>query len=168
MKLLNIIPAVFFSLLVSSCTGSESKTSNVNNENEKGTEEAKPVHLTKETFKTKVMDYENNQEWTFEGERPAVIDFYADWCAPCRKIAPIMEELAVEYQGEVDIYKIDTEKQRELASVFGIKSIPSVLFIPMEGKPQMTRGALPKKSFTSIIDEFLLQKGGNQGEKENK
>lgn len=158
MKLLHIVPAILFSLLVTNCSGSEGKASEGENTEETKTE-AKPVHLTKETFKEKVMDYENNKEWIFEGERPAVIDFYADWCAPCRKIAPIMEELAVEYEGEVDIYKIDTEQQRELAQVFGIKSIPSVLFIPMEGKPQMTRGALPKNKFVSIVDQFLLKKG---------
>ncbi len=166
MKLLHIVPAILFSLLVTNCSGSEGKTEG-NGNNEKTTAKAKPVHLTKATFKEKVMDYENNKEWTFEGERPAVIDFYADWCAPCRKIAPIMEELAVEYDGEVDIYKIDTEKQRELAQIFGIKSIPSVLFVPMEGKPQMTRGALPKKTFVSIIDQFLLKKG-EQETSENK
>ncbi len=166
MKLLHIVPAILFSLLVTNCSGSEGNTEGGGN-NEKTTTEAKPVHLTKDTFKEKVMDYENNKDWVFEGERPAVIDFYADWCAPCRKIAPIMEELAVEYEGEVDIYKIDTEKQRELAQIFGIKSIPSVLFVPMDGKPQMTRGALPKKTFVSIIDQFLLKKG-EQETSENK
>ena len=91
-------------------------------------------------------------------DKPAVIDFYADWCRPCRMIAPIMEELAAEYEGEVHIYKIDTEAQRELASVFGITSLPTVLFVPAEGRPSAQKGALPKESYKKIIDEFLLNK----------
>jgi thioredoxin len=118
----------------------------------------KPEHLTAQTFKAKVMDYEKNpQQWVFEGDKPAIIDFYADWCRPCRMIAPIMEELAAEYKGKIDIYKVDTEAQRELASVFGIQSLPTVLFIPMQGKPSMQKGALPKESYKQIIDEFLLK-----------
>jgi thioredoxin 1 len=113
-------------------------------------------HLTKQTFLTKVFDYENKQEWEFAGERPCIIDFYADWCAPCRMVAPVLEELAKEYDGKVDIYKIDTEAEQELASVFGIRSIPSILFVPMNDKPQMAQGALPKESFVQAINEILL------------
>jgi|AntRauTorcE11898_2_1112593.scaffolds.fasta_scaffold02670_3 thioredoxin len=155
MKLLHILPAILFSLSVLSCSGNDNNAAG-GGDDKSSSGEAKPVHLTKETFKKKVMDYENNKEWNYLGERPAVIDFYADWCAPCKKVAPIMEDLAKDYEGEVDIYKIDTEDQKELAAIFGIKSIPSVLFIPMEGKPQMTRGALPKDNFVSIVEEFLL------------
>lgn len=113
-------------------------------------------HLTKQTFLTKVFDYENKQEWEFAGERPCIIDFYADWCAPCRMVAPVLEELAKEYEGKIDIYKIDTEAEQELASVFGIRSIPSILFVPMGEKPQMAAGALPKESFVQAINEILL------------
>ena len=113
-------------------------------------------HLTKETFLTKVFDYENKQEWDFAGERPAIIDFYADWCAPCRMVAPILEELAKEYEGKIDIYKIDTEAEQELAAVFGIRSIPSILFVPMNDRPQMAAGALRKESFVQAINEILL------------
>lgn len=113
-------------------------------------------HLTKDTFLKKVFDYENKQEWDFAGERPCIIDFYADWCAPCRMVAPILEELAAEYEGKIDIYKIDTEAEQELAGVFGIRSIPSILFVPMNDKPQMAAGALPKESFVQAIDEILL------------
>lgn len=113
-------------------------------------------HLTKATFLTKVFDYENKQEWEFSGERPCIIDFYADWCAPCRMVAPILEELATEYAGKIDIYKIDTEAEQELASVFGIRSIPSILFVPMNDRPQMAAGALPKESFVQAINEILL------------
>ena len=113
-------------------------------------------HLTKATFLSKVFDYENKQEWEFLGERPCIIDFYADWCAPCRMVAPILEELAKEYEGKIDIYKIDTEAEQELAAVFGIRSIPSILFVPMNDRPQMAAGALPKESFIQAINEILL------------
>ena len=116
-----------------------------------------PENLTEETFKKKIFDYEKNKEkWVFEGELPCVIDFYADWCKPYKLVAPIMEELAIEYEGKVNIYKVNTEKQKELASLFQIRSIPTVLFCPMKGKPQMTQGALPKETFKQVIDEFLL------------
>ncbi len=111
--------------------------------------------LTKETFLSKVFDYENKKEWEFQGDKPCIIDFYADWCGPCKMIAPIMDELSKEYDGKVDIYKIDTEKEQELASVFGIRSIPSVLFVPLNDKPQMSVGALPKEGFEQAIKEVL-------------
>jgi len=123
----------------------------------------KPEHLTVETFKQKVFDYEKNaDEWVFEGDKPCIVDFYADWCKPCKLIAPIMEELANEYKGQINIYKVNTEQQRELSRVFGVRSIPTVLFIPMKGKPQMSQGALPKETFKQAIDEFLLGKKKDQ------
>jgi thioredoxin 1 len=111
--------------------------------------------LTKETFLNKVFDYENNTEWKFAGDIPCVIDFYADWCGPCRMIAPIMEELSKEFDGKVNIYKINTEEQQELAQVFGIQSIPSVLFVPMNEQPRMAVGAMPKEGYIQAIDEVL-------------
>ncbi len=114
-------------------------------------------HLTKETFLQKIFDYENKEEWDYQGELPAIIDFYADWCQPCKIIAPILEELAQEYKGRIIIYKVDTEEEQELAAVFGIRSIPSLLFIPLNDKPQMAVGALPKDSFVEIIDDILLK-----------
>ncbi|WP_462316999.1 thioredoxin [Marinilabilia sp.] len=111
--------------------------------------------LTKETFKEKVFDFENNKEWKFEGDKPCLIDFYADWCQPCKMVAPILDELSDEYDGKVDIYKIDTEDQRELAGMFGIQSIPSLLFVPTEGQPQMAQGALPKDTFERAIKDVL-------------
>jgi thioredoxin len=113
-------------------------------------------HLTKETFIEKVFNYETNKEWNFNGELPALIDFYADWCGPCKMVAPILEELAEEYDGKINIFKIDTEAEQELASVFGIRSIPSLLFIPKEGAPQMAQGALPKPALKEAIDNVLL------------
>ena len=112
--------------------------------------------LTKQDFLDKIFDYEQNSEWKFQGELPAVIDFYADWCGPCKMIAPVIEDLSKEYEGKVDFYKIDTEAEQELAMAFGIQSIPSLLFIPKEGRPQMAAGALPKASLKEIIDRELL------------
>jgi thioredoxin 1 len=102
--------------------------------------------LTKETFKEKVFDFEKNKEWKFEGDVPCMIDFYADWCQPCKMVAPILEELEQEYDGKINVFKVDTEAQQELAGMFGIKSIPSLLFVPKEGDPQMAQGALPKET----------------------
>lgn len=122
----------------------------------KGDETMKAINLTKEDFLTKVMDYKNNPtEWKYLGDKPAVIDFYASWCGPCKMMAPIMDELAKEYEGKVYIYKIDTEVEEELAQIFGIRSIPSLLFIPMDGKPMMSQGALPKAELKKIINENL-------------
>jgi thioredoxin 1 len=112
-------------------------------------------NLTKETFKAKVFDYENNKEWKFEGDKPCIIDFYADWCAPCRMVAPVLDELSKEYAGKIDIYKIDTEAERELSSIFGIRSIPSILFVPLNEQPQMAAGALPKSAFEKAIEDVL-------------
>ncbi|WP_319559542.1 thioredoxin [Marispirochaeta sp.] len=114
-----------------------------------------PVQLTKETFLEKVFNYEENKEWKFEGDKPAIIDFYADWCGPCKMVAPIMEELAQEYDGKIDVYKINTDEQQELAGAFGIQSIPSILFIPLDEQPQMAAGALPKETFQKVISDVL-------------
>lgn len=114
-------------------------------------------HLTKETFISKVFDYEKNKDWKFAGDLPCLIDFYADWCGPCKMVAPILEELAVEYKGKINIYKVDTEEQQELAGVFGIRSIPSILFCPADGAPQMAMGALPKDTFKKAIEDILLK-----------
>ena len=127
----------------------------------------KPVYLTKQDFLEKVMNYEKNQsDWVYEGDMPALIDFYADWCGPCRKAAPILEELAKEYEGRIHIYKVDTQKEQELASVFGIQSIPAFLFIPQKGRPTMSNGIAQtdeetKAMFKKMIDEILLGEGAS-------
>ncbi|MER3524908.1 MAG: thioredoxin [Ignavibacteria bacterium] len=113
-------------------------------------------HLTKETFLTKIFDYENNREWKYQGELPAIIDFYADWCAPCGMLAPILEDISKEYAGKINVYKVDTDREQELAAVFGIRSIPSILFIPKTGKPQMAMGAMPKEAFIEAINTVLM------------
>ena len=112
-------------------------------------------HLTAQSFKDKVFDYEKSQEWEYKGELPGIIDFYADWCGPCKMVAPIIEQLSDEYKGKLNVWKVDTEAEPELAGAFGIQSIPSILFIPVEGKPQMAAGALPKATFEKIITEEL-------------
>ena len=112
-------------------------------------------HLTKETFLSKVFNYEKNKEWKFEGDKPCVIDFYADWCGPCKMVAPVLSELAGEYAGKVNIYKVNTDQEPEISGAFGIQSIPSILFIPVGEKPQMAAGALPKQTFKNIIKDVL-------------
>ena len=112
-------------------------------------------NLTKETFLEKVFNFEENQEWKFEGKRPVLIDFYADWCGPCKALAPVLEQLSDEYEGKIDIYKIDTEAEQELAAAFAIRSIPTMLFCPAEGEPQMANGALPKAEIERIITDVL-------------
>src|SRR4030042_6763732 len=112
-------------------------------------------HLTKETFRTKVFDFEKNKEWKFEGSRPCLIDFYANWCGPCKIVAPILEDLSKDYKDKVDIFKVNTEEERELSSMFGIQSIPSLLFVPLTGQPRMAMGALPKDTFEKVFKDVL-------------
>jgi thioredoxin len=112
-------------------------------------------HLTKETFLNRIFNYEKNKEWKFEGEKPCIIDFYADWCGPCKVVSPVLEELAKDFDGKINVFKVDTEEEQELASVFGIRSIPSFLFVPAEGQPQMAMGALPKETFVKAFRDVL-------------
>ena len=116
---------------------------------------AKVELLTEESFKTKVFNFDASKDWKFEGELPCLIDFYADWCQPCKTVAPILEELQDEYKGKINIYKIDTEAEKNLAGMFGVQSIPSLLFVPKDGQPQMAAGALPKETFKKAISDVL-------------
>ena len=128
-------------------------------ENNKKTTKMKSIAMTKADFLKKVADYEkNSQEWKYLGDKPALIDFYASWCGPCKALAPVLEELAAEYGDQIYIYKINTEEEQELAAAFGIRSIPTLLFIPLEGKPQMAQGAMPKDSLKEAIDKVMLGK----------
>ena len=115
-------------------------------------------YLTTADFKAKVFDYTTQQQWQYKGDKPCIIDFYTTWCGPCKRLAPIMEELAKEYAGKIIIYKADTEKERELAAAFGIRSIPTLLFCPMNGSPQVAQGALPKETLQGAIEDVLLTK----------
>ena len=117
------------------------------------------VQITKADFLTKIFNYEKNpNQWVYEGDKPCIVDFYADWCGPCRMISPVLEELAAQYKDEIIVYKINVDKEKELAGVFGVQSIPTILFIPKEGKPMLAQGALPKEEFVKQIDNFLLKK----------
>jgi thioredoxin 1 len=112
-------------------------------------------HLTGDSFREKIFDYEAGGQWEYRGDLPCIVDFYADWCGPCKMLSPVLEELSKEYEGRVHIYKVNTENDQELAGAFGITSIPSILFVPREGKPQMATGALPKEVLKNAISEVL-------------
>ena len=116
------------------------------------------VYITTEQFRTRVFDYKTEKDWKYKGTKPCVIDFYTTWCGPCKRLAPIMEELSQKYCDKVVFYKADTERERELAYIFNISSIPQVLYIPVEGKPMILKGLYPKEDIIKIIDEFLLEK----------
>ncbi|HRS68317.1 MAG TPA: thioredoxin [Paludibacteraceae bacterium] len=148
---------VAVALTTFSCNGQAKKTEQETTNKQQKT--MGTIHLTKEEFLKKVVNYEANPtEWKYLGDKPAIIDFYASWCGPCKMIAPILEELAAEYDGQIYIYKVDTEAEQELAAVFNIRSIPSILFVPMEGQPQMAQGAMPKASLKEAIESVLLVK----------
>ena len=147
-------------LLSANCTSAQSDDKKKSEKAEKSEEVKKDeiITLNKEDFLKKVFNYEKNTEkWVYEGDLPCIIDFYADWCPPCKKVEPILKELAKEYKGKVIFYKINTDKEKELASAFGIRSIPTYLFISTKGEPQSAMGALPRESFVKVINEFLLK-----------
>lgn len=112
--------------------------------------------LNKETFKTQVFNWEENKEWKFAGDKPTIVDFYADWCGPCKMLAPIFEELSKEYEGEINFYKVDTEAEQEISAMFGIRSIPTIMFMQPDGKePQVINGALPKPQMKEVIEQVF-------------
>lgn len=129
------------------------------NQNMQSNKNMKTIHLTKSEFLEKVVNYEKQpDQWNYLGDKPALIDFYADWCGPCKRLSPELERLAQEYDGQIYIYKIDTEQEQELAAVFGIRTIPTLIFVPMKGEPQVAHGALPREDLKKAIDEILLAK----------
>ncbi|MBE6263765.1 MAG: thioredoxin [Prevotella sp.] len=143
---------------VSCSTRKDSKKEISKSKIEKETKKMEVKDLTLEEFKNSIMDYEANpKEWKYKGERPAIIDFYAVWCGPCKATAPILDSLATEYDGIVDFYKVDVDKQEELAAMFGIRSIPSLLFIPKDGQPQMQVGAMGRADLENAIKTILLK-----------
>jgi thioredoxin len=161
-----LLVAVAFSFTMVAC-GNQGKNNNTNTtetnsnkieNNMTTTTTKKTINLTRAEFLTKVANFEETPDkWVYLGDKPAIIDFYADWCGPCKMIAPILEELAAEYEGQIYIYKVDTEAEQQLAGEFGIRSIPSILFVPMGEDPQMAQGALPKDAFKQAIEEVLLK-----------
>jgi len=162
-KLGIFVLVILLNLGLSACDSSAAGKSSTSEDTEKALDatdaksEGTVVYLNEESFRNLVWNYNTNpQDWVYEGELPAVIDFYADWCGPCKRVAPIMDKLAKDYNGKVIIYKVDTDANRELSSVFGIRSIPSVLFIPKNGKPAMQPGAMQEEQYKQIIEEFVL------------
>lgn len=139
-----------------SCKGQAKNSESVENTTE--TQANAPIHLTKAEFLKKIYNYEESpNDWKYLGDKPAIIDFYADWCGPCKIVAPILAELANEYAGKITVYKIDVDKETDLARDFGIQGIPALLFIPMNEKPQMSQGAMSKKQLKEMIDKVLLK-----------
>lgn len=166
MKIRLFLAAILAVALTVSCSNNSAKDSEATDANNTTEQEiksnnnkmAKTINLTRDEFLAKVANIEANpQEWKYLGDKPCLIDFYADWCGPCKMVAPILEELAGEYADDLYIYKVDTEAEQQLAAEFGIRSIPSLLFVPMEGQPQMAQGALPKDALKEAIGEVLLK-----------
>lgn len=153
-----IFAGILLAFTLTACAGNNKENKTETNNPSKETVMT-PIHLTKAEFLTKVANYETNPtEWKYLGDKPCIIDFYANWCGPCKMIAPILEDLAKEYAGQIYIYKVNTEEEQELAAAFGIRSIPTLLFCPMGENPQMAQGALPKETFKQAINEVLLKK----------
>ncbi len=151
------LAVLIVSIPLSGCMGQSSTKKDLKNEaNKENT--MKTIQLTKAEFLTKIMNYEENpKEWKYLGDKPAIIDFYATWCGPCKSLSPTLEVLAEEYDGKIYIYKVDIDKERELTSAFGVQSVPTLVFVPMIGEPQMAQGALPKAELKKVIDGTLLK-----------
>lgn len=162
MRIINLFIIFSLGFLPLSCSGQASDKGKMKIETEdivKPEPERSVLHMNNDLFKTKVWDYQtNSQEWIYKGDLPCIIDFYADWCGPCRRIAPLMAELATEYAGKIVIYKVNVDKENELSSFFGIQSLPSVMFCPKKGQPAIQPGALSKEQYKQIIEEFLFKK----------
>ncbi|MCL2073950.1 MAG: thioredoxin domain-containing protein [Marinilabiliaceae bacterium] len=131
------------------------KNSEVSSFSSSQSENHKVISLNEKEFIEKVFDYKNNKDWKYKGDRPAIIDFYAEWCGPCKRLAPILVELQLEYKDKIQIYKVDAEKNRELAAIFGVTAYPTIVFIPMNTNPALAKGLLPKEELERIIGEFL-------------
>jgi thioredoxin len=156
MKKIAFFLMIFAAVNLQACSGNAETTDKSSNNSSSTSTEGKVVKLTAESFQKLVWDYKANpQKWVFKGDQPVIIDFYADWCRPCKMIAPIMDELSKEYNGKVRIYKVNTDEQRELAGIFNISSIPAILYVPMDGQPQMSVGAQQKEGYVEMIKTIL-------------
>jgi thioredoxin 1 len=153
------LSALLCTLLVfASCNAGNGNNNREQKENKKS-EQTMVTELTKKDFLEKITNYEANPDkWVYNGKKPAIVDFFATWCGPCKGLAPVLAEVAEEYKGQIDVYKVDIDKESELASAFGIRSVPTLIFIPMEGQPQMSLGALPKSELKKAVEEILLKK----------
>ncbi len=170
MKKVYILSALVLSVLFASCNAGANAKTDANEEGGASATElveaaaaggayaviSAPIHLTTADFNKLVVDFEASNDWNYLGDKPAIIDFWADWCPPCRIIAPILDELAEEYAGQIYVYKVDVDSEKQIASVFNIQSIPTLLFIPSKGDPRAEVGAIPKEQFKDRIDNFLL------------
>jgi len=157
MKKIKLV-GLMFSLFLTAFAGNKIENKTDLNNPSKEVKKTGIIHLTKAEFLTKISNFEANPtEWKYLGDKPCIIDFYASWCGPCKMIAPILEDLAKEYDGQIYIYKVDTDAEKELAAAFGISSIPSLLFCPIGEAPQMAQGAMPKEAFVKAIREVLLK-----------
>jgi len=150
MKKATIFLALGLTLLLSNC-----KNSSSGNDSEKS---GSVTSLTNETFKANVFNYPVNQQWKYEGKIPAIIDFYATWCAPCKKLSPLLEDLAEKYKGKIIVYKVDVDAEQQLAQSMGIQSMPTLLFIPVNGQPQQSIGLVSSETLEKMINEILLVK----------
>lgn len=146
---------IFSFVLIANCQTNNNKQNSKNSQNEKNGE---VVYLTNQTFKEKVYDYINNKEWKYKGSLPCIVDFYADWCGPCRRVSPILEQIAKEFAGQIIVYKINTDNEQVLSNNLGITSLPTILFVPANGKPQVLFGAYPKETILKVISDVLLAK----------
>lgn len=154
-KIIAMAALMFSSLLTFACTdGAKQQNQAEANEAKAGGD---VVVMNKALFLNDVFDYEKSQDWKYKGDKPAIIDLYADWCGPCRMTSPIMKDLAKEYDGKIVIYKVNVDKEKELAALFNASSIPLFVFIPMNGEPQLFRGAADKATYKKVIDDFLLK-----------
>ncbi len=161
-KLFKILFIALLGVVAIACNNPKEKSINEikdQNNSSKETKKMGTIHLTRAEFLKKVANFEQNpQKWEYLGDKPCIVDFYADWCGPCKMIAPILEELAKEYDGQIYIYKVNTEEEQQLSTEFGIRSIPTILFCPIGEEPQMAQGALPKDALKKAIEEVLLKK----------
>lgn len=152
-----IFVSLMLAVLFTACT--EKKQESKTAENQQTEKSAQPIHLTKAEFLTKVANFQiSTTEWKYLGDKPCIIDFYATWCGPCKMVAPILDDLAREYDGQIYIYKVDVDAEPEIAAAYGIQSIPTIFFSPMTGNPQVSQGAMQKEDFKKMIADVLLKK----------